>query len=110
MKRGDRDIENLFNAVQNTIDARDTSIERCRNLSESNLPLLKIKLTETLALCENVLTRDENTEAVNKAVMNLMQFMFGFLMMIIVYCIRRRKNLKKIVPKEMMHGNDTLMI
>lgn len=64
-KRGDREIENLFNAVQSTIDSRDTSIEKCRNLSESNLPLLKIKLDETLALCENVLTRDENTEAVN---------------------------------------------
>lgn len=65
LKRGDREIENLFNAVQNTIDARDTSIEKCRNLSESNLPFLKIKLDETLALCENVLSRDQNTEAVN---------------------------------------------
>lgn len=76
MKRGDREIEHLFNALQNTIDAQDRSIEKCRNLSESNLPLLKIKLDETLALCENVLTRDQNTEAVNKWRENCMQFSF----------------------------------
>lgn len=65
LKRKDREIENLFSALQNTIDARDTSIEKCRNLSESNLPLLKIKLDETLALCDNVLNRNPNTEAVS---------------------------------------------
>lgn len=34
-------------------------------LSESNLPLLKIKLDETLTLCENVLNREANKDAVS---------------------------------------------
>lgn len=34
-------------------------------LSGSNLPLLKIKLDETLTLCENVLNRGVDEEAVS---------------------------------------------
>lgn len=35
-------------------------------LSESNLPILKIKLDETSTLCENVLNRGVNEEAVSQ--------------------------------------------
>lgn len=64
-KRNDKEIENLFSSVQNTIEAKDTSIARCHTLSEKNLPLLKIKLDETLTLCEGVLNRGVNKEAVS---------------------------------------------
>lgn len=63
-KRNDKEIENLFASVQNTIEAKDTSITKCHILSEKNLPLLKIKLDETLALCEGVLNRGVNKESV----------------------------------------------
>lgn len=63
LKRNDREIENLFNSVQNTIEAKETSVEKCYMLSESNLPILKIKLDETSTLCENVLNRGVNEEA-----------------------------------------------
>lgn len=69
-KRNDKEIENLFSSVQNTIEAKETSVEKCCVLSGSHLPLLKIKLVETLTLCENVLTRGVNKEAVS--------FSFGF--------------------------------
>lgn len=66
LKRNDREIENLFNSVQNTIEAKETSVEKCYMLSESNLPILKIKLDETSTLCENVLNRGVNEEAVSQ--------------------------------------------
>ncbi|XP_055310242.1 biogenesis of lysosome-related organelles complex 1 subunit 5 [Sitodiplosis mosellana] len=62
-KRNDKEIENLFSSVQNTIEAKDSTVEKCCILSETNLPLLKIKLDETLTLCESVLTRGVNKEA-----------------------------------------------
>lgn len=64
-RRDDKEVENLFASVQNTIEARDSSIGKCYLLSESNLPLLKIKLDETLTLCESVLNRGVNREAVS---------------------------------------------
>lgn len=66
-KRNDREIEHLFASVQNTIEAKDSTIEKCYVLSETNLPLLKIKLDETSTLCENVLNRGVNQEAVSKS-------------------------------------------
>lgn len=59
-------MENLFSAVQNTIDAKDTSVERCNNFCQSNLPLLKIKLDEALTLCEKVLQRNEDHELIDQ--------------------------------------------
>lgn len=66
LKRKDKEVENLFAAVQNTIDAKDTTVERCRVLSETNLPILKIKLDETLTLCENVLQREPDKRLVSE--------------------------------------------
>lgn len=66
LKRKDKEVENLFTAVQNTIDAKDTAVERCRVLSETNLPILKIKLDETLTLCENVLQREPDKRLVSE--------------------------------------------
>lgn len=63
--RKDREIENLFTTVQTTIDAKETSVERCRILSQDNLPLLKYKLEDTLTLCENVLNRKADPELVS---------------------------------------------
>lgn len=63
-KRNDREIENLFSSVQNTIESKDTTIEKCCVLSESHLPILKIKLDETLTLCESILSQGVNKEAV----------------------------------------------
>lgn len=63
-QRNDREVENLFASVQNTIEAKDSTIEKCLVLCETNLPLLKIKLDETSTLCENVLNRGVNQEAV----------------------------------------------
>ncbi|XP_031620943.1 biogenesis of lysosome-related organelles complex 1 subunit 5 [Contarinia nasturtii] len=57
--RNDKEVENLFLSVQSTIEAKESSVEKCL----SNLPLLKIKLDETLTLCENVLNRSVNEEA-----------------------------------------------
>lgn len=41
-------------------------MERCRILSQENLPLLKFKLEDTLTLCENVLNRKPNPELAQK--------------------------------------------
>lgn len=65
-KRNDREVENLFASVQNTIDAKDSTVEKCYVLSETNLPLLKIKLDETSTLCESVLNRGVNQVAENR--------------------------------------------
>lgn len=51
--------------MQNTIEAKESSVEKCYVLSETNLPLLKIKLDETLTLCDSVLNRGVNQEAVS---------------------------------------------
>lgn len=79
LKRNDREIENLFNSVQNTIEAKETSVEKCYMLSESNLPILKIKLDETSTLCENVLNRGVNEEAVSQVSFLLCVFYFFYL-------------------------------
>lgn len=73
-KRNDREVEHLFASVQNTIDAKDSTIEKCYVLSETNLPLLKIKLDETSTLCENVLNRGVNQEAVSRRFHHLILF------------------------------------
>lgn len=65
LRRNDKEVENLFSSVQNIIEAKDTSIEKCYVLSETNLPLLKIKLDESLTLCESVLNRGVNEKAVS---------------------------------------------
>lgn len=84
LKRNDREIENLFNSVQNTIEAKETSVEKCYMLSESNLPILKIKLDETSTLCENVLNRGVNEEAVSQ-VSFLLCVVFTTLFLIILF-------------------------
>lgn len=81
--RKDQEVENLFQAVQNTIEAKDTSVEKCKVLNETNLPLLKIKLDETLTLCERVLNRDRNNiEAVSVTPFFFYFFLHKFLISI----------------------------
>lgn len=65
MKRGDREVEHLFGAVQNTAETKSIAVEKCRNLAESQLPLLKIKLDESFTLCERLLNRSNSSDAVN---------------------------------------------
>lgn len=65
-KRNDREVENLFESVKNTIEAKESIIERCHTLSQTNLPLLKIKLDESVTLGETILNRGVNDEAVRR--------------------------------------------
>lgn len=101
LNRKDREIENLFTAVQNTIDAKDTAVERCRVLSETNLPILKIKLDETLTLCENVLQRKPDSRLVSESI----GWIFGSLSNADYSSLRRRRlnNWKGIVSNEQKH-------
>lgn len=71
VNRKDREIENLFASVQNTVDAKETTVERCRILSQENLPLLKYKLEDTLTLCEDVLNRKPDPDLVSLYAINL---------------------------------------
>lgn len=53
-KRQDQDIEGLFTVLQNTIELRDSSLERCHLASESHLPSLRANLEQTLADCQAI--------------------------------------------------------
>lgn len=55
----------MFGAVQTTAETKAAAVQKCRHLAESHLPLLKIKLDASLALCEQILSRDADPEAVN---------------------------------------------
>lgn len=60
-KRQDQEIEGLFAVLQNTIELRDSSLERCHLTSETHLPGLRANLEQTLADCQEIYdTKFEN--------------------------------------------------
>lgn len=59
--RGDREIDNIFTAFQNTIETKDSSLEKCRLVSETNLPVLKVGLENTLNICEKIIEREPDS-------------------------------------------------
>lgn len=53
-KRQDREIEGLFAVLQNTIELRDSSLERCNLASVTHLPELRDNIETTLWNCEAI--------------------------------------------------------
>lgn len=62
-KRQDREIENLFQTLQSTIELRDSSLERCRNLADTHLAELKHNLEVTRSLVEQTTADQEKTKS-----------------------------------------------
>lgn len=54
-KRQDREIEGLFTALQNTIENRDSSIEKFRLAAECHLSDIKTNLDSSKNVLETVL-------------------------------------------------------
>lgn len=61
-KRNDREIENLFSTAQNTTEVKDSSVARCKALSEVQLPVLNKILRDTLRDCQQALNRRPDPE------------------------------------------------
>lgn len=61
-KRGDREIDNLFAAAQNVAEVKDTSVAKCRAVSEVQLPVLKSVLADTLKQCAEAVARKPDPE------------------------------------------------
>ncbi|KAJ6641269.1 Transmembrane protein [Pseudolycoriella hygida] len=64
-KRQDREIEGLFTALQNTIENRDSSVEKFRLASEVHLSDIKTNLDSVKSVLDSVL-EDNPTEDLNK--------------------------------------------
>ncbi|XP_038208210.1 biogenesis of lysosome-related organelles complex 1 subunit 5 [Zerene cesonia] len=53
-KRGDREVENLFNILENITDIKDTQLDKIQRSSKTALPVLSEKLQQALTLTEEV--------------------------------------------------------
>ncbi|CAG4965500.1 unnamed protein product [Colias eurytheme] len=53
-KRGDREVENLFNILENITDIKDTQLDKIQRSSKAALPVLSEKLQQALTLTEEV--------------------------------------------------------
>ncbi|GAB0096905.1 hypothetical protein DMENIID0001_124850 [Sergentomyia squamirostris] len=56
-KRSDREVENLFLALQNTSEAKDSSISRCKIACEAHLDHLQKSLESALTACDSLSNR-----------------------------------------------------
>ncbi|CAD7077135.1 unnamed protein product [Hermetia illucens] len=64
-RRRDREVENLFSAIQTTAEVKTNTVKKCENLCESNLLNLQQQLDASLKSCEEVLSqqRDPSLDA-----------------------------------------------
>lgn len=65
-KRQDREIEGLFTALQNTIENRDSSIEKFRLAAECHLSDIKTNLDSSKSVLETVLEDDSKEDLVRQ--------------------------------------------
>ncbi|XP_045528177.1 biogenesis of lysosome-related organelles complex 1 subunit 5 [Pieris brassicae] len=53
-KRGDREVENLFNILENITDIKDTQVDKIHRIGSTALPVLSEKLQQALLLTEDI--------------------------------------------------------
>lgn len=57
LKRKDREIENIFSALQHTIEIRDSGLKRCSSLSQTHLPAIVAVVANAHSTCQETLER-----------------------------------------------------
>ncbi|XP_022117400.1 biogenesis of lysosome-related organelles complex 1 subunit 5 [Pieris rapae] len=53
-KRGDREVENLFNILENITDIKDTQVDKIHRIGSTALPVLSEKLQQALLLTDDI--------------------------------------------------------
>lgn len=53
-KRGDREVENLFNILENITDIKDTQVDKIHRTGSTALPVLSEKIQQALLLTEDI--------------------------------------------------------
>lgn len=64
-RRRDREVENLFSAIQTTAEVKTNTVKKCENLCESNLLNLQQQLDASLKSCEEVLSQQRDPSLVS---------------------------------------------
>lgn len=72
-KRQDREIEGLFTALQNTIENRDSGIEKFRLASEVHLSDIKANLDSVKGVLETVLDDNPTEDLVTEKIISTNQ-------------------------------------
>ncbi|KAF4527828.1 hypothetical protein B566_EDAN016312 [Ephemera danica] len=66
-KRGDREVERIFEILEHVTDIKETQIDRVKSLCDLQLPVLNSNLEVTLSMCESILEKEQEQTSSRKA-------------------------------------------
>lgn len=64
-KRGDREVENVFEVLERVTELRDSEVDKLRALCDSTIPSVNANLLVAQSMCNKILNQRQSSEVVS---------------------------------------------